>query len=391
VTGVVVAQGGDRWWAWTASRVKPAPPREDRAADAPEVSVRNEFSGQAHNVVQAGQVHGGVHFHDGRPAPPPDDSAWLRSAWPAVASANGAIEMRCLTSPESSSLDGFLVLRAEGASRPEAERRATELRDHLAAMPGHATSTPVTDDAETHRILAPFPPHGEGVVEVRKRLTTHRTSRDDAHHPWLTAVTPLTYQRQPWDQLWSRLAALPCHAMLSVGLVPYPVGAGLRSHLAARAADLSRLATQGPSPTAVWRVPRAPDEFAVAALPLISDAVRRYTDRAFVIRVSVAADRPIPGVLAELAADTISARTATPGFAGAPPAVIRPGQADLATAWRNITALNVTPLPAYDQGNPEEAIGELERVLSAIVDLDEAAAAFRLPYRNPGQASPFGA
>ena len=104
--------------------------------------------------------------------------------------------------------------------------------------------------------------------------------------------------------------------------------------------------------------------------------------------MSVAAQRPVPGVLAELVADTISARTAN-GFAGAAPVVVRPAPADLGTAWHNVTALNFAPLSAYDQGNPAGAVDELARVLSAIVDVDEAAAAFRLPYRSPGQPSPF--
>lgn len=399
-TGVVVAGSAGHWWAWAASQVLPVGASPDGDADpsgrhtttpAGPATVHNQHSGSAHNVVQVGQLHGDMHVHAPPAVPVPDDSAWLRSCWPAVAATGAAVEMRYLTRPGDSGLDAFLIVRAQGSQRDETERRVLALRADLGAMPGHVAATPVTDETRTRGVLEPFRPHTEAVVEVRKRLTVQRASRDDAHHPWLTAVTPLTYQGRSWEPLWSAMAKLPFRAMLSVGLAPYQVGPGLRAHLAARAADLARLARPGPSPTAVWRVPRPPDEFAVAAHALISDAARRYTDRAFHIRVSVAAERPVPAVLTELVADTISAPTANHGFAGAAPVVVRLGPADLPTAWSNVTALNFAPLSAYDQGQPAEAIGELERVLGAVVDPDEAAAAFRLPYRNAGQASPFAA
>jgi hypothetical protein len=292
------------------------------------------------------------------------------------------VELRYLTRPGDAHLDGYLVVRAAAEDEDEAARRAATLRDRVVVLPGHAAASPVTDEAEVIRVLDPFPVHHNGIAEVCKRVTVQRTTRDDALRPWLTAVTPLYNQRRPWDDLWSELAALPYHAMLSVGLAPVEVGRGLRTHLAARTAELARLATHGPSPTAGWRVPRPPDEFAAAAADLMSDAVRRYTDRAFRLRVTIAAERPVPGVLGELVADTISARTTHHGFAGAPPVVVRPDPADVPTAWHDITALDVAPSSRHLQSHPPEAIGDLERALSALVDLDEAAAAFRLPYRG---------
>jgi hypothetical protein len=397
--GVAVVQGADRWWAWAASHVAPTGtspagttdgPRRNRDSSLEPATTHNEHFGQATVVVQAGDLRGGVHLHgDTQPAPAPDDTAWLRSCWEAAAATGATIEMRYLTRPSDTSLDGFLVVRAEGADRDDATSRVASLRQQVCVLPGHVAATPVTDEDETHRVLEPFRAHGEGIVEVRKRLTVHRTTRDDARTPWLAAVTPLFYQRQSWDPLWSAMAALPFHAMLSVGLVAYPVGAGLRAHLAARTAELARLARHGPPLTAGWSVPRHPDEFAVAAHALMSEAVRRYTDKAFLVRVSVAADRPVPGFLAELVTNTISAPSPNHGFAGAPPVVIRPEPADQPVAWDNITALNFAPLSAYSQGHPAEAVGDLEQVLSAIVDLDEASSAFRLPYRGLGQRSPF--
>ncbi len=382
--GVVVAGDADGCWAWAASQVAssghaavPAQP----GATAEPATVHNDHSGHAEVVVQAGHVLGGVHVHADRRAVP-DDSAWLRSCWAAAAEAGteATMEMRYLTRPGDACLDGYLVVRAAAEDEDEAARRAATLRDRLCVLPGHAAAFPVTDEAEIIRILEPFPVHHNGIAEVCKRVTVQRTARDDALRPWLTAVTPLYNQRQPWDDLWSELVALPYHAMLSVGLAPLEVGRGLRMHLAAQTAELARLATHGPSPTAGWRAPRPPDEFAAAAADLMSDAVRRYTDRAFRLRVTIAAERPVLGVLGELVADTISARTTHHGFVGAPPVVVRPDPADVPAAWHDITALNVAPFSPHVQSHPAEAIGDLERALSALVDLDEAAAAFRLPW-----------
>ncbi|WP_285608684.1 hypothetical protein [Actinokineospora globicatena] len=369
---MVVAGRDAQWWAWAASRVMPAtgahlPPLGDPR-------TRNEHSGPAGLVVQVGQLTGGLHVND-RPASAPDDSGWLRSAWSHLA--GSVMEMRYLAGPGC--VEGFLLVRSEGTSGEEAEKRVVDLRAALQVMPGHAHAVPVTDEAETRRVLAPVRPQG-GVVEVRKRVTTHRTGRVDADSPWLAAVTPLRYRRVEWAPLWAAMADLPFRTMLSVAVSPFAVGPGLRSHLAARVAEFGRLARQGPPPTGVWSAPRSPDGFAVAALPLVTDAVRRYTDRVFLTRVSLAGEEPVPGVLAELAAETMSPREANRGFLGASPTVETLDHADSATACHNLSTLNFAPTSA--PGVPSEAIGEVERVLSSITDIDEAAAVFRLPYRS---------
>lgn len=396
--GVVAVQRAGHSWAWAAVQVEPVVSGDNTAVAPARVppgrpaTVHNEHSGQARNLVQAGQLYGDVHLHhEPAPEPVPDDSAWLRSCGAIVARFGATVEIRYLTRSGRPGIDGFLLMRAEGSNQDEAEHRVAALREQLTMLPRHVTGTAVTDKDRTRWILDPFPPCADGIVEIRKRLTVQRTSRGDARRPWLTAVTPLTHRPRSWKSVWSEMARLPFRALLSVGLVPYPVGPGLRAHLTARAAELARLARQGPYPTAVWSVPRPPDEFAAAAHELMSDAVRRYTGHAFLIRISLASERPLPGALAESVAGTISARTAGSGFAGAPPVVVRPTAAEMATAWNNITALNFAPLPAYDQGHPAQALGDLERTLASIVDLDEAGAAFRLPQHHTGSFSPITA
>lgn len=59
---------------------------------------------------------------------------------------------------------------------------------------------------------------------------------------------------------------------------------------------------------------------------------------------------------------------------------VRPSPEELYLAWNNVTGLGFAQLSAAAlQGHAPEAIGDLERTLGAIVDIDEAAAAFRLP------------
>jgi hypothetical protein len=341
------------------------------------------------NVVQVGTVNGDVHVHEAHSSHPPDDSAWLRAWWDAAADTGAVIEVRHLSSPDDSCLDGFLIVRTEASYHDAAVHSAATIRDHLGVVPRHASTVPITDDTQIREILEPFVPHHDGLLEIRKRLMVARPSRGDAHQPWLTAVTPFRYGGRSWDPLWSELIGLPFRVLLSVGLRPYRVGPGLRAHLVARATELARLASQGPPPTAGWTVPRPPDQFAAQAHPLFSEAIRRYTDRAFLIRISLAAEGPIPAMLAELVAETITTREPNGGFAAASPAVVRPGPADASTAWRNITSLNLDPLAGYTQGAPQEAIGQLEQILGYIVDIDEAAAAFRLPYELSGRPSLF--
>jgi hypothetical protein len=171
------------------------------------------------------------------------------------------------------------------------------------------------------------------------------------------------------------LAALPFRAVLSVGLTARRVGPGFRAHLAAQATEIARLARPGQPATGTWSVPRPPDPFAVAAEPLYAEAVRRYTDQAFTVRVSLAAEQPVPDALAELVAGTISPAVPDAGFAGAPPVIVRPLPDETAVAWRNIAALNADPLRAADPARP---VGPLPGMLATMADIDEAAALFRV-------------
>lgn len=366
MTGIVATGSAGQWWAWAALRITTAAPDRAPVEVPDDTRVVNQFSGAARNVAQAGTI-GSVHFHV-EPAAP-DDRPWLRAMGGIAAGAH--VELRYLRDPATSGLAVFLAMRVRGPERSAAIGVADGLRRGLADLPPRCRAEPVGSDAELLRVLDPFPPHERGLVEIRKCVAIARPARGDTNLPWLSTVTPFGRSDSAWRDLLERLRDLPDRAMLSVGLAPFRVGAGLRAHLAARATELGRLARPGPPPTGTWSVGRPPDPFAAAAEPVFTDALRRYAGLAFVGRVSLAAEAAVPDTLAEALAATV-----------APAAVVRPVGDEAGIARRNLTGLAFDPLPvAHAQGAPADAIGDLERTLGSILDVDEAAAVFRLPDR----------
>jgi hypothetical protein len=388
--GIVVAPSHDGWWAWSALRIVPAasaperPGQPDLAGRQPvDQRVFNQMSGSAETVVQAGEI-GAVHIHQ-LPAVAPDDTPWLRAAWDTVlrgGAGEAVIDLRYLHEVDPQRLTAFLVVRTRSADRQTAISQAVDLRTNLAGpLRQDIVAVPITVDAVVRGVLAPLAPDPAGLVEIRKRITVARTSRGDAGSQWLAAVTPLHNSRPSLDSLWTTVAAMRCRVLLAVRLTPLSIGHGMRAHLTARAQEFARLARQGPSPTGVFSQPRPADPFAVAAQPLFADAVGRYTDRAFHLGITLASDSRVPNELAELVANLVSPKVPGTGFAGDPPVVVRPMSHDEhATAWRNVTSAAYQPLPvAYLQGHPPGSVGPVEWRLSEIADVDEAAAAFRLP------------
>ena len=234
-------------------------------------------------------------------------------------------------------------------------------------------------------------PHQLGIVEIGTPVTVARSTRTDMPMPWLAAVTPLTGAAASWPVRWANLAAFPAPALLSVRLEPFRVGPGLRAHLAEWAGEFARLAVSGPPPNPAWPKPRPADPFAATARNLYSSAVDRYTERAFRIRVSLAASVAMTDDAAQLLASTISPPRPDAGFVGDAPVIVRPRSSEHAmTAWRNITALNADPIgPIAPNGLPDDSVGDVARALVTIADIHEAASVFRPPYPIVGSPTVF--
>lgn|GEM_PF-4416232 len=268
-----------------------------------------------------------------------------------------------------------------------------ELRARLGRTPGHVESEPIIDVAELRRWLAPFQPAPDGLAEIRKRLHW----RPGGRRGLSMVVEPLTGPagfRAPtaasWPAVWAELARQPRPTLLSVYLEPYAVGDVLRYALDALAAEYTELASPRPA-SAIYGTTLPPDLFARWAAPIYADAARRYRDRAFRIRMSVASAGPLDPALGELVARAVSPRPGgfgSPSSGGAVSCPVDPAEA--LAAWDNIAYtrrdwLDVT----YRQGVPAGGLTEPERILCDLADGGEVGALIRLPGADAGWPSPF--
>jgi TIR domain len=311
------------------------------------------------------------------------ERAWLAGLWRSARDAR--IEARYLTTPRASRSGGlrcFLLGQVFAADRAGAVRSAMALRDALAAPPAHVHATPVDDPAEVAALLAPVRAHPEGMIEVRKGLAWAWSNRPERRMCF--AVSP--YRAGHWQPLWERLLAEPAAAAVGICLEPYEVSAGERAALAALAQQYAALAVD--NAPVVSPVRFATDQFAAAALPLYQAALRRYVDRAFLVRVSAVSEAPMPRELAERIAASVTPsapESGLPGLTGGAVAVpVAPHER--AVAWNNLTTMSLTWLEdTYRPAVPPGYFGPAERFLSEKADLTEAAAVFRLPYEDPGR------
>ncbi|HEX4221818.1 MAG TPA: hypothetical protein VHZ97_05620 [Pseudonocardiaceae bacterium] len=393
--GILTAGGPGSWWAWAGASLAlaqppaaPAPPPEpDQAADG----TTNTFTGTANHLVQGRDINGNIVFNLGdQHNAPPDLLPWLGALWSSCVDIGATVELRLLNHADRT-LSAYLLFRTSSPDQATAIAAATHLRGTLPTGLPLLSATPVLAQPILGAALEPFVPHQYGIVEIRKRLTVTRSTRTDTPMPWLAAVTPLAGGNASWEGVWVNLAAFPAPALLSIRLEPFRIGPGLRAHLAEWAGEFARLAVPGPPPNPTWPKPRPADPFAQTTKHLFASAVDRYTERAFRIRVSLAASVAMSDDAAQLLANTISPPQPGVGFVGDAPMIVRPRTPRHAmAAWRNITALNADPIgPTAPDGLPEESIGDVARALVTTADIHEAAAVFRPPYPVEGSPTVF--
>jgi hypothetical protein len=342
-------------------------------------------------VLQSRDIHGNVVVNLGdRTGAPPDLLPWLGAAWQTCVDVGASVELRLLNSSERT-LSAYLLCRAGAPDQSQAVATAARLRATLPAGLPRLTAAPVLDAPRLSALLEPFVPHQHGIVEIRKRLTAARSSRRDAIMPVLAAVTPLAGGATSWQEIWATLAAFPAPALLSVRLAPFRIGPGLRAHLATWSGEFARLSVPGVPPNPTWPQRPPPDPFAVTSGHLYASALDRYTERAFQIRVSLAASVAMSNDAAQLLANTISPPRPGVGFIGDAPVIIRPRTPEHAmTAWRNVTLLGADPIgPVAPEGFPDESIGDVARALVSIADIHEASSVFRPPYPIEGSPTVF--
>ncbi|PGH48710.1 hypothetical protein [Streptomyces sp. Ru87] len=359
-------------------------------------------------------AHGGVPEDQRRTETAAREGAWIAEQW----APGHRVEVRCtLHEPGPHALLTCTLLGSVVRRDPDTARAdARSLLSRLGDTPRHVRAEPLTDPEAIRRELRPFEPRrlpdgGLGVVEVRKALHWSPWMRTDARFPLGFAVAPLRdapgASSAPgaalaagaafasgaavapgvpagpgggavsWEPVWDELRRLPGPALLSVCLEPFAVTEGFRARMALLAQEYTRLAAPG-TPSPVYQVPLHPDPFAARTAPLHHDALRRYQDRAYRLRITLAARDAVPVRAAELLAAALG------GVVRRPP----PYEAD--AAWRAVTAVERPFLPeTHGQGASPQGLGEMGVLLSDLVDRAEATAAFRFPYEVPGRPALF--
>ncbi len=368
--GVVIAESAGSYWAWHGVRITAAVDLRE-VADLTALGRREQLQ----VILDA-------------------DRAYLA----AQLGGESPVELRWLVVPGQETIRMAVLGKVTAPTRAEACEQALLARRRLATLPSHVIGSEITDRDELEAFLRPFQPHERGLAELRKRWHVEQAQRPDADwdyyvsSPWLREVPEAA-----WTDLLAALQNARHEVAIAVGLQPMVVPAALRRELSARAAAFTHLSHPGKrqAGAGLWQAPQelSPDAGAVTAAQLYGDAVHRYGDRAFGLRVSVASSGPLPDVLLTQIRETISPPEATTSqglltshLAGS---ALEPVRADAGAqakaCWLDFKTLGqagwggplVQPLSAQRQATALQPLGRL-------VDVREAAAAFRFPIAIDG-------
>ncbi|MGW4806744.1 hypothetical protein [Kitasatospora sp. NPDC004272] len=293
------------------------------------------------------------------------ERAWL-SGLPRL---GGHIELRC-TGGESGRIRATLLARGAAAAPEQAVGVVRALVGD--ALPPHVMVAPA-DVAEELNPLGTAPAVLD-LYEIRKQLRQYRLAAPGAPRLMATVAVPLE-PGGSWEPVWAELARQSVSTCLAVSLEPSVLPAGT-SRLLGQFADVYGELARSSAGSPVWGQARRGDPAAEVGQRFFEDALHRYQGRVFRLRMLLAAAGPIPPILPELLAGLIGGE-----------AVQLRTDAQRARAWNDFSSLDLDPLPDSHRptGAPEAEWTALEQELVGLVDLDEATAAFRLPYEFPGR------
>jgi nucleoside phosphorylase len=304
------------------------------------------------------------------PPSPQEQRGWLAAQWQTAWLRR--FEIRYTSDPASGLLTCTLLGAVQAAAPADAIGAAVALRDDLCRLPPGLRAEPITDANELLARLVPFTAAPGSTAEIRKPLRGASFHHLDAPPRALGVdVRPLRTDPVSWDPLWPMLTALPDPATVSIGLRPYRLPDSHLGWLRLLAKEYGRLAAAGsrqgaPNP---FLNRSGADPFAAAAQQTFGEAVERYAERAFRLRVSVSSAGRLPTQVTGFLADALG---------GAAVQIAPPDEAAAARALRTLD--HVWCETSYRQGLPEGAVQDPELSLTDLVDPAQAAAAFRLPY-----------
>ena len=288
-----------------------------------------------------------------------------------------------------------LIGRVWGADMPEVAAKADRLCAQLhASLPRHVTGTPVPDEAAVRALLMPFADGAADSAMITRHELIGEPSRPDSQVAYYFSAVPFNWADSDWSAVYAALAACPCPLVVSAAVLPMQIPASFGQKLASLATFYGRLAREDEQESGLYfgRQKLAPDAFAVDAERAFRDFSRRLGQKAFALRIQVAAAGGLPAGIVEMIAAAIS--PPDPGSGShlerersvSAYEVRRPANAgQRRLAERNLATLDFALLPGRPEiwARPDPPDPQL-RLLSVIGDARDASCAFRLPIAVDG-------
>jgi hypothetical protein len=307
-----------------------------------------------------------------------------------------ALDLRIMVGQEGPTpITVSLIGRVWGLDPDEVAGRADRLSSQLvASLPRHVTGRPVESEDAVRAMLVPFPAGGSESAVITRHELLGRPSRPDAQVSYYFSAVPFNWADSDWSAVYSALAASPGPLVVSAAVLPVRMHGEFGQQLAALATFYGRLAREDEQEAGLYygRQKLAPDAFAVDAEKAFKDFSRRLGQKAFAIRIQVAAgDRLAPGIVEAVAAAVsppdpsrgshLERERAVSAYEVRRPA--SPAERDLAE--RNLATVDFCLLPGRAEiwQRPDPPDPRL-RLLSVLGDARDASCAFRLPVAVDG-------
>jgi Helicase HerA, central domain len=288
-----------------------------------------------------------------------------------------------------------LIGRVWGADTSEVAAKADRLCAQLhASLPRHVTGTPVPDEAAVRALLMPFADGAADSAMITRHELIGKPSRPDAQVAYYFSAVPFNWADSDWSAVYAALAACSGPLVVSAAVLPMQIPASFGQKLLSLATFYGRLAREDEQESGLYfgRQKLAPDAFAVDAERAFRDFSRRLGQKAFALRIQVAAAGALPAGIVEAVAAAIS--PPDPGSGShlerersvSAYEVRKPANAEQRRlAEQNLATLDFALLPGRPEiwARPDPPDPQL-RLLSVIGDARDASCAFRLPIAVDG-------
>jgi Helicase HerA, central domain len=293
-----------------------------------------------------------------------------------------------------------LLGRVWGDDPAEVTVRAGQLCTQVhASLPRHVTGTPVPDEAAVRALLRPFPDSITESAVITRHELIGRPSRPDAQVDYYFAAVPFNWAENDWSAVYSALAASATPLLLSAAVLPVRIPASFGQTLHGLATFYGRLAREDEQQGGLYfgRQKIAPDAFAVDAEHSFRDFSRRLSQKAFALRIQLAAPGHLPPGIVEAVAAAVSPPDTGQGSylererAVSAYEIRRPANAaENEVAEQNLATLDFGLLPGKPQiwARPDPPDPQLQ-LLSVLGDARDASCAFRLPVAVDGTVPGF--